>query len=372
VDISPANGGTVERTTKELDADAPCSYPDTVSVDLGDDIIIEAVAASGYHFTGWSGEPTIDEHYNPLEIIFVNSISITANFVPDIIEFTSADGLLNLLIAEGTTALDAGDEPLTSVEFTADENPPSPREANIIGQAYNLEPDGATFEPPVTLTWEYTAADIPEGVAEENLVIAYYDENASEWVALDSDVDPIEAIIRASVEHLTTFAILAPAATPSPPAEATFTTTNFSISTAEVNPGNEVTISALITNQGQVGGSQDVTLKINGAIAETQNVTLSGGAFTVVTFKVIKNEVGTYSVDLNGFTGEFTVKEAVPNPPPSITTPPSTTTPSSTTTPPSIPSSGINWPVLAPILSAVFLAIFLPIKLRRRREGLDW
>jgi hypothetical protein len=338
-----------------LNADAPCSYPNTVSVDLGDDIIIEAVPASGYHFTGWSGEPTIDEHDNPLELIFVNSLSIIANFAPDLIEFTSQDGLINLLIAAGTTALDAEDEPLTSVEFTADENPPSPGEASIIGQACNLEPKGATFEPPVTLTWEYTEADIPEGVAEENLVIAYYDENAGEWAALDSDVDPVEDIIRASVEHLTTFAILAPAATSSPPAEATFTTTNLSVSPVEVNPGSEVTISALITNQGQVEGSQSVVLKINGTIAETQNVTLGPGAFTVVTFEVIKNEAGTYSVDLNGFTSEFTVKEAVSTPPP-----------------PSTSSSGVNWPVLAPIISAVFLAIFLPIRLKRRREGLDW
>ncbi len=366
MDVSPASGGTVERTTKQLAADAPCSYPDTVSVDLGDDIIIEAVAASGYHFTGWSGEPTIDEYDNPVELVFVNSLSITANFAPDLIEFTSQDGLLNLLITEGTTALDAEDEPLTSVEFTADENPPSPGEASIIGQAYNLEPDGARFDPPVTLTWRYTAADIPEGVAEENLVIAYYDENADEWVALDSVVDPIEDIIRASVRHLTTFAILAPAATSSLPSEATFTTTNLSISPAEVNPGSEVTISALITNQGQVEGSQDVTLKINGTIAETQNVTLGPAAFTIVTFEVIKNEAGTYSVDLNGFTGEFTVKEAVSNSPPSITTPPSTTPP------PSTPSSGINWPVLAAILSAVFLAIFIPIRLKRRRESFDW
>jgi hypothetical protein len=366
VDIRPANGGTVERTTKELDADAPCSYPNTISVSLGDDIIIEAVPASGYHFTNWSGEPTIDENDNPLELVFVNSLSITANFALDLVEFTSQDGRLNLLITTGTTALDADDEPLTSVEFTADENPPSPGEASIIGQAYNLEPAGATFEPPVTLTWEYTEADISEGVVEEDLVIAYYDENADEWVALDSDVDSIKDIIIASVEHLTTFAILAPAATSSPPAEATFTTTNLSISPDEVNPGSEVTISALITNQGQVEGSQSAVLKINGTIAETQSVTLGPGAFTVVTFEVVKNETGTYSVDLNGFTGEFTVTEAVSNSPPSITAPPSTTTP------PSTPSSGTNWPVLAPILSAVFLAIFLPIKLKRSREGRDW
>ena len=332
-------------------------------MDLGDDIIIEAVPASGYHFTGWSGEPTIDEDDNPLEIDFVNSIEITANFAPDFIEFTSQDGLLNLLIPDGTTALDGEDEPLTSVEFTADENPPPPHEASIIGQAYNLEPDGATFEPPVTLTWEYIAGDIPEGVAEEELFIAYHDNDAGEWVALDSDVDPTENIISAPVEHLTTFAALSPLDNP-PQVAIDFTTDIFSISPDEANPGSEVTISALVTNEGQVERSQSVTLKINGATEETVNdVTLSPGAFTVVTFEVVKNEAGTYLVDINGDTAEFTVKESASTPPPS---------PPSTTPPPSTESSGVNWPVVAPILSAIFLAIFIPIRLKRRREGLDW
>jgi hypothetical protein len=119
-----------------------------------------------------------------------------------------------------------------------------------------------------------------------------------------------------------------------------------------------------VTNEGQAENSQSVTLKINGATEETVNdVTLSPGAFTVVTFEVVKNEAGTYLVDINGDTAEFTVKESASTPPP--------LTPS-TTPPPSPPSSGVNWPVIAPILSAIFLAIFLPIRLKRRREGLDW
>jgi hypothetical protein len=332
-------------------------------VDLGDDIIIEAVPASGYQFTGWSGEPTIDEDDNPIEITFVNSISITANFAPEVIEFTSQDGLLNLLIPNGTTALNGEDEPLTSVEFTVNENPSPPDGASIIGQAYDLEPTGARFDPPVTLTWRYTAADIPEEANEEALVIAYYDEDADEWVALDSDVDPAEAMISANVEHLTTFAALAPLATPA--GEATFTTDIFSISPDEVNTGGEVTISALVTNESQVEGTQSVTLKINGATEETINdITLSPGAFTVVTFEVTRNEAGTYLVDINGDTAEFTVKEAATTSPPPATPTPPPSTPSS--------DSGVNWRVLAPILSAIFLAIFIPIRLKRRRESLDW
>jgi hypothetical protein len=366
--VSPSNGGTVERTTKQLNADAPCSYPSTVNVDLGDDIIIEAVPSSGYHFIGWSGEEdTLDMDDNPLEITFKNSISLTANFAPKVIEFTSQDGLLNLLIPDGTTALDEENEPISSVEFTVEESPPSPHEASIVGQAYTLEPYGATFEPPVTLTWRYAAVDIPEEATEEELVIAYYDEDASEWVALDSDVDPTEDMISAPVEHLTTFAVLAPLAS-TPSGEPTFTTDIFSISPDEVSPGSTVTISALVTNESQVELTQSVTLTINGATEETVNdITLSPGAFTVVTFEVVRNETGSYLVDVNGDTAEFTVTGASATPSPPTIAPPSTET-----TPPQTSSSGVNWSVVAPILSAVFLAIFIPIRLKRRRESLDW
>ncbi len=356
MDRSPEGGGTIE-----IDGDAPCDYPAIITVDLDDYITLEAVPATDYHFTGWSGEESaIDENDNPLDIKVTRNMAITANFAPDFTKFTSEDGVLNLLIPEGTTALDGEGEPLTSVDFVVVASPPPIQEGSLIGHAYNLEPNGATFDPPVTLVWDYGTADIPEVVVEEDMVIAYHDENSNQWVALESEVDPEDDIIRApTIEHLTNFAVLAPLATP--PEEATFTTDIFSISPVEVNPGEEVTISALVTNQSQVEGSQSIILKINGTMAETQNVTIGPGAFMVVTFEVTESEAGTYLVDINDETAEFTVKEAVSSPPPGNTSPDSPTK-----------SSGINWAILAPILSAIFLAIFLPIKLKRRREGLDW
>jgi len=354
VDVNPEDGGFVE-----INGDAPCSYPDTVTVDEGDLVILEAIAAAGYHFTGWSGEPTIER--NPVEIEVVRNIEITANFALDFIEFTSEDRVLNIIIPAETTALNGEDKPLTSVEFTVADTLPPVQQGSIIEPAYNLEPTGATFDPPVTLTWAYETADIPEGVAEEDLVIAYYDENGGEWVELeDSEVDPEQGIITVPIADLSTFAVLAPPAAPSSVVETTFTTSGFTISPGEVKPGEEVTISVLVTNESQTEGSQSITLKIDGTIAQTRDdVSLSADAFTVVTFKVVRNEAGTYLVELNGETGEFTVKEAASTP-----APPSSTQETS--------SSGINWAIMAPILTAIFLAIFLPIRLKRRRDHFDW
>ena len=344
----------------EIDEDAPCSYPATTTVDLRDYITLEAVPATGYHFTEWSGEPTVDEHANPLEIDVRGPMAITANFAPDFNEFASEDGMLNILIPEGTTALNGDGESLTSVEFSIAENPPPTQEVSIIGQAYNLEPDGATFDPAVTLIWGYDPADIPEGAAEEDLAIAYYDDDADDWVALASEIDPEDTAIMALVDHLTTFAIAAPVAPPPPSLEATFTTSSLSISPGEVNPGEAVSISVLLTNTSDIEDSYTVTLKINGTIEKAKEVTLPGGARETVTFTTTQDKAGNYSVDVSGLPGSFTVREAGST---LSTTPPPTQ---------ETPSSGVNWTILAPILTAVFLAIFLPLWLRRRRDHFDW
>ncbi len=131
---------------------------------------------------------------------------------------TSADGKLTITIPKGTIALDKDGNPLSGLEAAIDPSPPDPPEdANIIGLAYDFGPDGATFDPPITFTWSYDPDDIPEDVAEGDLVIAYYDEDADEWVELEGVVDTVNNTITASVPHFTTFAIIARAAPPPPP-----------------------------------------------------------------------------------------------------------------------------------------------------------
>ena len=125
------------------------------------------------------------------------------------IEATSEDGMLTLTIPDGTIALDEDGNPLESLEVAVDETPPDPPEdAYIIGLAYDFGPDGATFDPPITLEYTYDPGALPEGVAEEDLVLAYYDEEVGEWVELECVVDTVNNTITADVEHFTTFAII--------------------------------------------------------------------------------------------------------------------------------------------------------------------
>ncbi len=157
--------------------------------------------------------------------LFGESVSFTispSGEILEIIEVTTADGTLTITIPAGTIALDKNKHPLTTLTMDIDLVPPAPPEgASIIGITYDFGPEGASFDPPLTFTWEYDPNALPEGVAEEDLVVAYHDETTGEWVEMPSTVDPITNTITVSVSHFTCFAIIAaPPPPPPPPAPA--------------------------------------------------------------------------------------------------------------------------------------------------------
>ncbi|MCL0088559.1 PEGA domain-containing protein, partial [Dehalococcoidia bacterium] len=136
-------------------------------------------------------------------------------FIDDVIA-ESFDGLVHLTIDQGTIGLINGKSLAEIVMVEMQAPPPPPEDTEIIGLVYDAGPDGATFNPPTTLTFTYDPALIPEGVAEENLVIALLDIDAGEWVELVSIVDPVANIITTQVSHFTAFTILAPLPMPAP------------------------------------------------------------------------------------------------------------------------------------------------------------
>jgi len=118
----------------------------------------------------------------------------------------SSDGLVSLNIPEGTVVRNTSGNvfPAYYVQTTAlAESPPPPAGSNIIGLAYDFQPAGATFSPPITLTFA-----LPEEVADSDLTLAFYDAAIGEWVLLDSVVNPEAGTITASVSHFTAFAVL--------------------------------------------------------------------------------------------------------------------------------------------------------------------
>ena len=88
---------------------------------------------------------------------------------------------------------------------------------------------------------------------------------------------------------------------------ADFTFSHLSISPEEVGIGEEVTISALVTNIGNISGSYEVNFKVNDAVICTEQVTLDGGASQTVTCTTSSDSDGTYLAVVGDQSGIFTV-----------------------------------------------------------------
>ena len=277
------------------------------------------------------------------------------------IEATSEDGMLTLAIPEGTIALDKDGKRLKSLQAIVDETPPEPPEdAHIIGLAYDFGPDGATFDPPMTLEYTYDPGALPEGVAEENLVLAYYDKEAGEWVDLECVIDTENNTITASVPHFTTFAIIGAVTPveeeivpppPPPPAPAAFSLTGLSVTPVEVLTGEAVTITVPVANTGGTEGSYTVVLKINGVKEAEKSVTIAAGSSEMVTFSVTREEIGSYTVTVDGLSASFAVVvvEEVEEVPAVPAKPP------------------VNWPLIGGVIGAiVIVGLVVFFQLRRR------
>jgi beta-lactamase superfamily II metal-dependent hydrolase len=94
-----------------------------------------------------------------------------------------------------------------------------------------------------------------------------------------------------------------------PPEPAKFVVSDLSISPSEVKVRESVIISATVTNSGGSSGSYTAILKINGGQVETKSITLNAGESYVASFSVVKESSGTYTVELGGLAGTFTVTE---------------------------------------------------------------
>jgi hypothetical protein len=93
-----------------------------------------------------------------------------------------------------------------------------------------------------------------------------------------------------------------------PPLEpAAFEVSDLSISPASTQAGEPVSISFIVTNTGDEEGTYTVTLKVNGEVEATREVTLAGGAEASLTFTVIRENAGTYEVEVDGLSGSFTL-----------------------------------------------------------------
>jgi len=295
--FSPASTGA-----KSAALDIPSDDPDEATV---------LVSLSGTGVTVGPG-PGPAEYYltvNMLGDISKWDISKQGNLL-ELLQVSSADNKVTISLGKDASCLDKEDNRLSTITISEQTGrPPAPEDYDIIGTAYEFQPAGAKFAPALSLTLSYADNDVPQYASEEDVYIAYYDATAENWVPLTSQVDTQNNIVTAAVSHFTTFAIMGGAAIP--PTPASFSVTSLDLSSEQVEPGQEVLVTVDVTNTGGCEASYSLDLTINGEVEQTKTVTLAPLASDTVTFTVIKEEPGGYTISVDGLTKEFSVAASI-------------------------------------------------------------
>ena len=79
----------------------------------------------------------------------------------------------------------------------------------------------------------------------------------------------------------------------------------------QANPGEEVVVTALLSNTGGSPGNYIAEMKINGTAEQADKLILPPGVNYNLAFKIIKNDPGTYTVAIGDLTTQFTVLEPI-------------------------------------------------------------
>jgi len=127
------------------------------------------------------------------------------------VELSSADGEVSLSFKKGSIVKDKEGKTLELIHVSTDSTLPIPPEdAYIIGEVYDLKPEGATFDPQLMFTISYNSKELPEGVRESEVYIAPYDEDNGWGKSYYKRVDTDNHQVTTQVSSSSRFAVLAP------------------------------------------------------------------------------------------------------------------------------------------------------------------
>ena len=90
---------------------------------------------------------------------------------------------------------------------------------------------------------------------------------------------------------------------------AAFTSSGLNIDPSSVDLGGTLTISVEVTNTGAKSGTHTVALKIDGEVEDEKTVTVNPDETETVTFSLAGSQLGTFSVEIDGLSGSYTVTE---------------------------------------------------------------
>lgn len=233
----------------------------------------------------------------------------------------SLDGGWQLDIAQDTLiSYPDGTVPVLDLTVVEESNIPESDTA-LYGVIYRLQSEGLQFNPAARLTVKYDPADLPADVPESALKIVRWNPDNSTWEALECSIDTENHTLTASLEHFSYYAVAGIVR----PAE--FELTDFAVSRTNPERNEAFSVKVRVTNSGDLAGTYQAVLTINGTDYATREVELSAGESQEISFNVTLDQPGVYSLGIQPWMQKLTVAGDDPSPTVDATQSPSDNTP---------------------------------------------
>jgi hypothetical protein len=143
----------------------------------------------------------------------------------------ASDGVASLLVPAGVKALDKDGKPLSEITLTplaSDKMPVVPSGAlfKFAGYVYEAGPDGATFDPAITLTFNLPEDDWNALDPDTNdFKVKWYNEVTEQWEDVPTTISKSTKSITAKITHFSIFALFTEPVTTTPPVDIDIPTT---------------------------------------------------------------------------------------------------------------------------------------------------
>lgn len=145
----------------------------------------------------------------------------------------------------------------------------------------------------VTYTFQIATSDLPEDVTPQEVVLLRYNETTERYDTLQTTYLGNNTY-EAQSPGFSLYAIGVRQTEPS------FSIEETSITTRELEVGEETSVEATITNDGDASGTFTANLTVDGEVRDTRSVTLGPGESETVEFTTAFDETGTYDVAISG------------------------------------------------------------------------
>jgi len=149
-----------------------------------------------------SSQSTLSEFPMELDLLQTKGIETVGGKTTEQAVVMSSDDNVILTVPEETNILTTGP---TELALQIRDKNDYPNTLFIMKTVYDFGPEGASFNPGITMSMKYEDSMIPPGISETSLAITYYD--GSKWIRLPSTVNTAENTVTATVNHFSTFAV---------------------------------------------------------------------------------------------------------------------------------------------------------------------